>query len=327
MTQIQSGHIETGNNSPTGAPVKYAKDNPYVSRDEFIQSFEAVGLGLSVNSPQYTNGELDRKLLQASAYVNRYCGRWFDTQTIDEQKAGFTVRPYNPQLVTVVLRNSPYTKINSAYIQVLQWFIQIIVSGPGSYLQDFYESGFYKIVPLLSQAGTGVGSPIPAAILDHVPLGILWTNYTFGYGTVLTAQTLTNIKNTLQYQAPLGNRLWAPDQAINIYDNGVLKTKGNDYTLDNPNGMVTFVTGYTVVGTITADFTTNESIPFEIKEATILMASHLIGQAGQNPLGADSMGIQTFNISFGKESKVRERFKELLQAYVDRKPMFMGLGG
>jgi hypothetical protein len=324
MTTIISGAINTGSNTPNGQKMKVAVDNPYCSKDEFIQSFEAVGLGLTVNSPQYTNGELDRKLLQASAFVNRYCGRWFDTQTIDEQKTAFTVRPYNPQLVTVVLRNRPYTKINSAYIQVLQWFIQIIVSGPGSYLQDFYESGFYKIVPLLSQAGTGVGSPIPAAILDHVPLGILWTNYTFGYGTVLTNQVLTSIQNTKQYQAPLGNRLWAPDQTLNIYDYGSLVAPAK-YTIDFPNGMVTFISSYTPAGQITVDFTTNESIPFEIKAATNLYACHLIGQATQNPLGADSMGIQTFSVSFGK-SKVKERFEELLGAYVDKMPMFMGLG-
>jgi len=222
----------------------------------------------------------------------------------------------------VVLRNRPYSKINSAYIQVLQWFIQIIVNGPGSYLQDFYESGFYKIVPLLSTAGTGVGSPIPAAILDHVPLGILWTNYTFGYGTPLTNQTLTKVGVSKQYQAPQGNRLFAPDQPINIYDTNVLVDPSN-YTLDNPNGMVTFASGYTVNGTITADFTSNESLPFEIKEACMLLVSHMIGQASQNPLGATSLGIQTFNISFGDKSAVYNRVKELLSPYSNTMPVFL----
>lgn len=323
MTQILSGNINTGNNTPTGAKMKVAVDNPYVSKDEFIGSFEAVGLGITKDSPQYISGELDRKLLQASAYVNRYCGRWFDTQTIDEQKTSFTVRPYNPQLVTNVLKNRPYTKINSIYIQVLKWFIQVDISQTG-YLQDFYASGYYKIVPLLSSAGTGVGSPIPAAILDHVPLGVLWTNYTFGFGTPLTAQTLMIIGESKQFQAPIGNRLFAPDQTLNVYDNGVLVAPAN-YTVDYPNGMITFISAYTVNGDITADFTTNESIPFEIKEATILMAMHLIGQATQNPIGAASLGIQTFNINFGNKSKVKERFEELLDAYVNKMPLFLGL--
>jgi hypothetical protein len=314
--RIISGAINTGNNTPTGAKMKIAVDNPYITKDDFIRSFEAQGLGITQNSPQYQNGVLDELLLECSAAVNRYCGRWFDTQTIDEQKTSFTVKPYNPQLVTVILKNRPYSKINSAYIQVLEWFIQIIVSGPDSYLQDFYDGGFYKIVPLLSTAGTGVGSPIPAAILDHVPLGILWTNYTFGYGTVLTAETLTVIAETKQYQADLGRRLMAPDQVINIYDSGILVSPSN-YTIDYANAMVTFISAYTPNGAITADYTSNESVPFDIKKAVILYAAHLAGQALQNPLGAASLGIQTYTINFGNNSKVEERFKKLLEPYVD----------
>lgn len=315
MTQIISGQINTGTNTPTGTKMKIAVDNPYITKDEFVQSFEALGLGISATSPQYSSGELDRKILQASAWINRFCGRWFDTQTIDEQKTAFTVRPYNPQLVTVVLRNRPYTRINSIYIQVLQWFIQVIVNGPGSYLQDFYPDGFYKIVPLLSSAGTGVGSPIPAAILDHVPLGVLWTNYTFGYGTVLTSQTLTAVNSSpIVFQAPFGNGLWAPDQPTNIYANGIPQPS-SAYTIDYPNGIVTFLS--TPAGPITADFTTNESLPFEIKEACILLTAHMIGQATQNPIGAQGMGIQTYNVNFGPESLVYKRVKTLLEPYTD----------
>ena len=146
---IISGYFPNqAQNTPTGQPKMVAVDNPYLERDEFIQSFEASGLGLTVNSPQYISGEIERKLLQASAYVNRYCRRYFDTQTIDETRTGFTVKPFNPQLVTVVLANRPYQVINSIYIQVLKWFIQVISSGPNSYLQDFPDLGYYKIVPM-----------------------------------------------------------------------------------------------------------------------------------------------------------------------------------
>lgn len=324
MTKIVSGQINTGSNTPTNQPMKVAVDNPYITKDDFVDSFEAAGLNITRNSPQYSNGQLDLVILRASAWVNRYCARWFDTQTIDEQRTGFTVRPYNPQLVTCVLNNRPYSRINSVYIQVLQWFIQVVVTGPNSYLQDFYDKGFYKIVPLLSTAGTGVGSPIPAAILDHVPLGILWTNYTFGYGTVLTSQAMPRIGETKQYQSPQGNRLWAPDQPINIYDTGVLVAT-SEYDLDCPNGMVTFHSGYTVNGAVTSDFTTNESTPFDIKEACILLVAHLIGQALQNPVGAAAMSIQTFSITFGAKSEVKKRVEEILNPYANQLPQFMGL--
>ena len=323
MTQIISGAINTGSNTPSGAVMKVAVDNPYMCKDEFLQGCGAKGLGISNTDPEYSNGELDRVLLEASAMVNRHCRKWFDTQTIDEQKTGFQVRPYNPQLVTVVLKNRPYSKINTIYIQVLKWFIEVDTSQTG-YLQDFYDKGYYKIVPLLSSAGTGVGSPIPAAILDRVPLGVLWTNYTFGFGTVLTAQTLSVIIGTKQYQAPLGNRLWAPDQTLNVYDTGVLLPT-TDYTIDHPNGIVTLASTYTPNGAITADFTTNDSLPFDIKKATKLVAQHLIGQDLGNPMGASSLNIQTYSSSWAQgNTQVEERFKDLLEPYVDKLPTILG---
>lgn len=324
MTTLKSGYVNVGTNTPTGQPMMYEVDNPYLQKDDFIQSFEASGLGLSVNSPQYVSGELDKKLLQASAWVNRYCRRYFDTQTIDETKTGFRVRPYNPQLVTVVLHNRPYSVINSMYIQVLKWFIPIIVTGPGSYLQDFYTDGYCKIVPLLSSAGTGLGSPIPAVILDHIPLGVLWTNYTFGYGTPLTTQVLTNSDGGIfkAYQAPQGNRLWAPSQPLNVYKNGT-KVAASAYNIDYPNGIISFLSGNLTGDIITADFTTNDSTPADIKEAVLLLASHLIGQAQQNPTGVDSFGIQTFSVNFGGKSKVFERVEQLLQPYSNVLPILI----
>jgi hypothetical protein len=299
---------------------KIAVDNPYLTKDDFVNSVEASGIGISNTSPLYTSGELDKIILRASAWINRHCRRYFDTQTIDETKTQFSVKPYNPQLVTVVLNNRPYQKINSVYIQVLKWFIQVDTSSPGNYLQDFNDFGYYKIVPLLSSAGTGVGSPIPAAILDRVPLGVLWTNYTFGYGTPLTAQVLSGDATFKIYQAELGNRLWSPSQTVTIYKNGTPVTSG--LTIDYPNGKVTFATANIVTDVITADFNTNESIPASIKEACILLVTHMIGQAQQNPLGASSYSIQTYGINFGGQGSVYERVEQLLKPYIDNMPRF-----
>lgn len=312
---VQSGHINAGSNTPTGAPLKYSVDNPYCTKDDFVQSKEARGLGITASSDIYGNGELDNVLLRASSYINRYCRHYFDTQTIDEQKTRFTVRPYNPQLLTIVLNNYPYSKINSIYIQVLKWFIQVDASATG-YIQDFYAQGFYKIVPLLSSAGTGVGSPIPAAILDRVPLGVLWTNYTFGYGTPITGYALGTADGTATvFQAAQGNRLWAPDQTFNVYVAGVLQL-ASTYTVDYPNGSITFAVAPANAAAVTADFTTNESIPADVREACILVAAHLMGQGEQNPLGVSSYSIQTFAVTFEEESSVIKRAKEILTPYV-----------
>jgi len=321
---LQSGAINsTPGFTPTGNAMKVAVDNPYCTKDDFINSFEARGLGITSSDPAYNSGELDNVILEASGHINTYCGRWFDTQTIDETTTGFQVRPYNPQMVRVIMKNRPFTAINSIYIQVLQWFIQVQTTQSG-YLQIFPDKGFYRIVPLLSTAGTGIGTPIPAAILDRVALGVLWTNYTFGYGTVLTKQSLVNIKGTNQFQSPLGNRLWAPDQTLNVYDNNIKKTLNVDYTVDFPNGMVTMTYTPADLTKITADFTTNQSIPAVIKKATILMTMHFIGQALQNPIGASSYNIQTFSVNFGELSKVEERANKLLEAYVDKSPIILG---
>lgn len=321
-TPIQSGYINTGNNTPTGAPKQIAIDNPYIEKEEFIQSYTAKGLGLTKDSDEYANGELEEVLLQASSVVNRYCGRWFDMQTIDETKTQFSVRPYNPQLVTVVLNNRPYSQINSIYIQVLKWFVSVQTTGANSYLQDFYDLGYYKIVPMLSNAGTGMGSPIPSEIIDRQPLGVLWTNYTFGFGQPITGQALDKIAETGAYQAPITNRLWAPSQPVTIYDVGVAVDPSN-YTIDYPNGIVTPVAPHVFVGPITADFITNESVPSEIKKATALVAAWLIGQDTENPLGVSSLSVQTYSITFGDDNKTQKRFEMLLAPYAQTLPKFI----
>lgn len=321
---LRSGEIAVpAGFTPSGGKFKAAVDNPYITKDDFIQSFEAQGLGLDASIPQYTSGELDRKILQASGWINRHCRRWFDQQTIDETMTGFSVRPYNPRLVTVVMQNRPFTIINSIWIQVLQWFIQVQTTQSG-YLQIFPDKGFYKIVPLLSSSGTGLGTPIPAAILDRVPLGVLWTNYTFGYGTPMTGIALSAFgsgSTPAQFQAPQGYRLWAADQTLTVYVDGI--ATGLAYTVDYPNGIVSFTAG-PPGGSVTVDVTTNESVPADIKAACILLVAHLIGQSQANPFGADSMNMQTFSISFGKDSKVEERAKALLEPYVDRRPAILG---
>ena len=317
MTNIPSGYFTTPSNTPSGTNKVIAVDNPYLTKDELITNEMAIGLGLTSSSAVYTSGRLDKILISASAEVNRICRRWFDTQTIDETQTGVTVRPLNPQLVNVRLQNSPYQQIHSIYIQVLKWFIQIDTSSANGYLQDFPDYGYYRIVPLLSNSGTGAGSPMPAEIVDKTPLGVIWTNYTFGYGVPITGQTLTQIGSTTSYQAPLYNRLFAPSQTLNVYDNLTL-LPSSDYTVDYANGIVTFPT-YAVSGTITADYTSNESIPYDIKQAVSLIALEMYGTGLNNALGADSYSIQTYSVSFGK--KIREQIDRLLAPYQNNMPV------
>lgn len=322
---LQSGNIQTGTNTPTGAKKQIAVDNPYITKDDFIASAEAAGLGIDATNVLYTSGQLDKLILRASGWFNRKCNMYFDTQTIDETKTAFTVKPYNPQLTTVVVANRPYSKVNSCYIQVLKWFVQVDVTSPASYIQDFYDLGYFKIVPLLSSSGQGTGSPIPSQIIDRIALGVLWYNYTFGYGTPITsiplAQPSGNV-DQVTFQAPVGYRLFAPSQTLNVYVNGVLQAKSAYNVTDYANGIIVLNTQTALP--VTADYTTNQSIPADIQEAMILLVSHIIGQASQNPLGANSYGIQTYNINFGNdESKVEKRVEDIVQHYTNNTPKFI----
>lgn len=322
-TAPRSGWFQTPNNTPFGVPKKIAVDNPYLTKDEFLTNELAVALGITANSALYTSGRLDKLILIASSFVNRYCRRWFDTQTIDDVVTGFTVKPYNPELVNVTLQNAPYQQILGVYIQVLKWFIQIDI-GPQGYLQDFPDLGFYRIVPLLSSAGTGAGSPLPAEIVDRVPLGVLWTEYRFGYGQAQTGVTLVQIGSTKAYQAPINYRLWAPDQTIVIYDTGVAIPAANIASYDYPNGIVTFVNTFTPGGAVTADYMSNETIPMDIKEAVALMVAYKIGY-GKNPLGAKNISMQTYSIGFSDNDNnpLMAQVKEMLDPYALNRPVLI----
>ncbi len=319
LAPIKSGFFETPGGlpyTPTGAPMKVAVDNPYLTKDSYILTPEAQGLGINASSPIYITGELDNVILRASAMVNRLTQRFFDSQTIDEIKTHFTVRPFNPRMVTVFMNNAPLTSVNSVYIQVLQWFVEVLIQPQQqSYVQIQPEWGTYKIVPMLSSAGAGAGTPIPAQIIDHIPLGNLWTNYNFGFGQPFTGVELTNSDSGeyLSYQSPVGYRLWAtPDnRTFNVYVNGILIITG--FSVEYVNGIVTFNSALLATDIVTVDFTTNESMPYDIKEAVIMLCSDILGKAGQNPLGAKSVSILSYNVSFG--DAVLNEVKQLLAHY------------
>jgi len=316
---LQSGQFSPGSNTPSGTQFQYPVDAQYISKASYILTPQAKGLGITAASADglYLSGELNNILLRASSQVNRICGRYFNVQSVDEQGFRFTVRPYNPELVHVNLLNMPYWHVNSIWIQVLKWFIPIDISSTG-YVIDAYGYGFVKIVPLLSNAGAGTGSPIPAEIIDRAPLGVLWINYTFGYGAPLTAIPLTEVTSGLVYQAPTGYQLWAPpqtnySQVTNVYVNAVLQTPAT-YTVSYPDGLITFTTTIGAGKTVTADFTTCETIPQDIRQAVILLASDMISQGLQNPLFANDLSMVSYSVSFS--DKALESATKLLKPYV-----------
>jgi hypothetical protein len=323
---IQSGSTNYGNNTPNGGQFVTFVDNPYVSQAEFLMSQEAISLGLTSSSPIVASGQLANYILQASAWVNRYTDRWFDMQRVWETSTGFVVRPYNPQLITVRARNGPpYNTINQMYIQVLKWFIAIDLSSTTGYLQDFYDNGYCKIVPLLSNSGSGTGSPLPAAIVDRIPLGVLWMDYTSGFGTQLTKYAMGTGNGTATvFQAATGNQLWCQSnnlwsQQINVlepltvYENGVVVSSTN-YTVDYVNGKITFNTPPANGVNISADFWTYESIPADVKYATILKAIYDFGWAAFNPMMNNNLSVPGLNISYDKETQTK-RVENMLESY------------
>lgn len=174
-----SGFWETPMNTPDNQPMVVPYDIPYMTKEEFIKHPIARGLRLSASSPEYNDGTIDELLLCASSEVNRYCRRYFQKMTIDEIYPNVTIQVANPRLTTVPLKYPPVQKINTIYIQVLKWFIKFELT----YLIQHPQQRFYQIVPLISCAGT-TGAPIPSVLLEQSQLGIIWTNYTFGYDII-----------------------------------------------------------------------------------------------------------------------------------------------
>ena len=306
--------------SPTGLGKVSEVDNPYICRDDYIQTPQAIAMGITTASPIYNSGQLDKIILRASAWVNRYCSRWFDTQTIDEIKRDLTVRPFNPRLVNVIPNNGPIQQVNSMYIQVLQWYIAVLVDPlEQSYIQIQPDSAIIDIVPLLSTAGAGTGSPIPAQILDKVPLGKLWINYTFGFGqplTGITAQSL--VQNTVFQPSQTQYRLWAPSQTVNVYVDDSLIVDPTLYTIDYPNGIINFGTDLGAGHVVTFDATTNNTIPADVIEAIILLVTKYISDGSQNPMGFKSLNLNNYSVSFddtGKDSGRMQEIKELMTPY------------
>ena len=310
--------------TPTGAPAVSEADQQYITKAEFCQTLEAAGLGITPSSPIYISGMLDKYLVNASKFATNYCRNYFGSDCIDEWKDRFTVKPMNPEMVEVHTHNSPIVSVNSMYIQVLNWFIQIqtqpSTGTPVPYIQVESSWGIIKIVPLLSSAGVGASSPIPAEIINHISLAKLWYSYNFGYGTNVTGYPLAVVTPSVytQYQpTDYTYQLWARRLPTNIYVNNILKTLGTDYTIpDYANAIVNFTASLQSTDVVTADFTTNNSIPFDIKMAVVKYACKLIGQATQNPAGFDSLGITGYNVSFGgKDSGHLETITSMLDPY------------
>jgi len=318
---VVSGYWEAPsgvNITPTGAKKQSEVNNPYLSKAEYIDTPEARGLGITASSADgvYTK-QLEKAILRASSWINTYCRRYFDTQTIDEVVTGFTVKPFNPRLVSVYTRNSPIQNINSIYIQVLKFFIQIESNPSTSYIQVLPDIGIFKIVPLLSSAGSGANVPVPAAILDKVPLGNLWYNYSFGFGQPIVGYTLDTIDTEIsvyRFQATdYDFQLWAPSQTVNVYIDGVLQLSST-YTIDYPNGIVSFKNTMSPLHTITVDFTTNNSIPSAIKTACILLTTKYLSGL-QNPLKFSSLSVPGYSVSYGKKDDFDTEIEDLLKAF------------
>ncbi len=209
LTQVNypynlSASWQTPINTPDNMPMVTPYDIQYVTKEEFLKSPIAKGLGYNSSSEDYIDGTIDHALLKASSHVNRYCRRYFQKMTIDEIYPNVTIQVSNPRLTTVPLRYGPVQKINTIYIQVLKWFIKFELT----YLIQHPEQRFYQIVPMISSAGT-TGTPIPSVLLEQSDLGMVWTNYTFGYDIIPedikhAVEVITGQELAMMKQNPMG---------------------------------------------------------------------------------------------------------------------------
>lgn len=176
----ESGGLWTDFNllTPTGVAFQHAIDNQYITVAEFIQHPMVVdGIGLKSTDAIYTSGYLDKLLLRASTWINRYTSRHFDIQTIDETYPYTMIkRDYLSQL-TINLNEYPIRKINTIYFQTLKYFTQFSLD----YLQVNPEAGYYQVSPLITSTGA---VSVPQSALENPQGTRIWTNYTFGYDAI-----------------------------------------------------------------------------------------------------------------------------------------------
>ena len=224
-------------NTPTGAAFAYAMDNQYVTSADFIQH-PAVsdGLGLTASDNLYTSGYLDKLLLRASVYVNRYCNRHFDIQTIDETISRLTLGTKNVEhFITIILNEAPIRSVNRIDFQVLNNFIPINLT----YLVNSYPNeGYFEITPTLF-AATGATSPIP----KDTKIGTFWINYSFGYtvlpADVIEAVILKTISLIAQQRNILGVTNFKTNQLSLTWDKDKNLLEEQIKTLLNPYRRVT----------------------------------------------------------------------------------------
>lgn len=111
-------------------------------------------------------------IVMACSWVNEYCDRKFNQQTVDESFITVSNRHYNYK--PYVLEVRPLVSIEDIYLQINDNFLQLDLD----YVQMFPEDGMFKLLPTVEDSTEIQEFVLYADAFEQVNL---WVRYTGGY--------------------------------------------------------------------------------------------------------------------------------------------------
>lgn len=214
----------------------------------------------------------------------RYPGAYQASAVIGQRRA----YPYHQPIISIeqfriYVTNTQYVEIspNDLFIQNTERYVEVVSLAITS-------SGLFNalIIP-----NVGLATPT------------LQMAYTYGRRLRVLDEPISAAEGNTLYRAE--NQWWFvdTDNPVNVYVNGVLKTPTTDYTYNASEGTVLFVSPPGAEDepgevSVTLDYTYR--LPWEIREATSLIARYELGEArlsAKGMLGLESIKIAELSLS------------------------------
>lgn len=218
----------------------------------------------------------------STSAVDAFCGRTF-------QLARKTETIYGNGTNVIMLRNRPVQAVYSINI--------VLPNNSGPLIdvnQVLIDPAIGKITNFSIMTLQTIG--ISALFPHDIPIAV---DYSYGpRGIVYTDQGTATDGTYKTYS--FTNKSWFTASPVNVYKNGVLLTKGTDYTIDPVNGRVVLTVAALSTDSITADYWFYQ-VPADVKLATLMIALKQLTLTKPKNLLVASEGDSDYKVSYNVE--------------------------